>query len=71
TVQTRQANDRMTKWRSSAMQSGWHLTRVSRRRSWTQEKRKRPFRLGRHKTDRRSGVLCHIGVTAYVRESGR
>ncbi|KAB7707460.1 hypothetical protein F9802_06830 [Bacillus aerolatus] len=35
------------------------------------EKRKRPFRLGRHKTDRRSGTLCHTGVTAYVRESGR
>ncbi|MGM7635924.1 hypothetical protein [Bacillus sp. Hm123] len=33
----------MTKWRSSAMQSGWHLTRVSRRRSWTQEKRKALF----------------------------
>ncbi|WP_203364133.1 hypothetical protein [Bacillus sp. REN10] len=38
TVQTRQANDRMTEWRSSAMQSGWHLTRVSRRRSWTTRK---------------------------------
>ncbi len=38
TVQTRQANDRMTEWRSSAMQSGWHLTRVSRRRSWTPRK---------------------------------
>ncbi|KAB7708990.1 hypothetical protein F9802_02300 [Bacillus aerolatus] len=35
------------------------------------EKRKRPFRLGRRKTDRRSGALCHTGVTAYVRESGR
>ncbi|MGM7637110.1 EYxxD motif small membrane protein [Bacillus sp. Hm123] len=33
----------MTEWRSSAMQSGWHLTRVSRRRSWTLEKRKTPF----------------------------
>ncbi|WP_100401464.1 hypothetical protein [Bacillus sp. FJAT-42315] len=33
TAQTRQANDRMMEWRSSAMQSGWHLTRVSRRRS--------------------------------------
>ncbi|MGM7637475.1 hypothetical protein [Bacillus sp. Hm123] len=36
----------------------------------TKEERKQPFRLGRHKMDRRSGVLCHIGVTAYVRESG-
>ncbi|WP_338750958.1 hypothetical protein [Bacillus sp. FJAT-52991] len=38
--------------------------------SWTIEKRKQPFRLGRYKTDRRSGVLCHTDVTAYVRESG-
>ncbi|WP_197090952.1 hypothetical protein, partial [Bacillus sp. FJAT-27231] len=34
------------------------------------EKQKQPFRLGRHKTDRRSGVLCHTDVTAYDRESG-
>ncbi|MGM7634780.1 hypothetical protein [Bacillus sp. Hm123] len=39
--------------------------------SWTIEMRKRPFRLERHKTDRRSGVLCHIDVTTYARESGR
>ncbi|WP_203364297.1 hypothetical protein [Bacillus sp. REN10] len=32
--------------------------------SWTIEMRKQPFRLGRHKMDRRSGVLCHTGVTS-------
>ncbi|WP_141676291.1 hypothetical protein [Pseudobacillus wudalianchiensis] len=36
-----------------------------------QEKRKQLPRLGRHKTDRRSGALCHTGVTAYDRESSR
>ncbi|RAZ80845.1 hypothetical protein DP120_00705 [Planococcus halotolerans] len=32
---------------------------------WTKEKRKRPFSSERHKTNQRSGVLCHIAGAAY------
>ncbi|MFL0363072.1 hypothetical protein ACH0BF_08615 [Pseudobacillus sp. 179-B 2D1 NHS] len=35
------------------------------------EKRKRLFRLSRHKSDRQSDAFCHTGVTAYDRESSR